>query len=254
MKQNLFGTINMTKKKIFIYAIALFCLVVLIWIGIAVYRIGDYKEKLWAHRVNSLEKREEFKDCYPNFEVDITIREDSLDGSVILDVTHDADISFGLAFDEFIPNLEKSEKVWLDIKNLSIDNNKKVLEKLDSFVLDFGLEKDQFIIETRDYKALGLLTKNNYYTSYYVDFKQIDEETIKHLEDVAQTGYVRALSFPSTQYSEIRSHVDNNDIDFLTWAHRETQIEFMLNPFNGKMLDDNRLKVILIKTRGKYHR
>ncbi len=244
----------MTRKKIFSYAIALFVLMVLIWIGTTVCRIGDYKEKLWAHRVNSLEKREEFKGCYPNFEVDITIREDSLNEKVILDVTHDTDISFGLTFDEYIPNLGRSEKVWLDIKNLSIDNNKKVLEKLEYFVSDFGLEKDQFIIETRDYKALELLTKNNYYTSYYVDFKDIGEETIKHLEDVAQTGCVRALSFPSTQYSKIRNQVSNENIDFLTWAHRETQIEFLLNPFNRKMLVDNRLKVILIKTRGKYHR
>lgn len=244
----------MTKKKILSYIIVLLQFFVVIWIVTAIFRVGDYKDKLWAHRVNSLEKRMEFQNSFPNFEVDITIRIDSSDGDAILDVTHDEDTTFGLTFDEYIPIIGDGDKVWLDIKNLTVANNKKVLEKLDSFVLDFGLEKDQLIIETRDYKALELLAKNNYYTSYYVDFKQIDEETIKHLEDVAQTGYVRALSFPSTQYSEIRSQVDNNDIDFLTWAHRETQIEFMLNPFNGKMLDDNRLKVILIKTRGKYHR
>lgn len=244
----------MTRKKIFYYTIALFGLVVLIWIGITVCRIGDYKEKLWAHRVNSLEKREEFKSLYPNFEVDITIREDSLKERVVLDVTHDADITFGLTFDEYIQYLGKGEKVWLDIKNLSVDNNRMVLEKLDSFVNEFGMGKDQFIIESRDYKALELLTQNKYYTSYYVDFKKIDDETIRHLEDVAKTGCVKALSFPSSQYSDIRNNVVNKDIEFLTWAHRDTQIEFLLNPFNRTMLEDNRLKVILIKTRGKYHR
>lgn len=244
----------MTRKKIICVAIALLSLVALIWIGTAISRNGDYKDKLWAHRVNSLEKRAEFKDAYPNFEVDITIREDSLNGDIVLDVTHDADKTFGLTFDEFIPGLGKDEKVWMDVKNISFANNQKLLAKLDSFMSTFGLSKDQFIIETRDYKALELLTKNGYYTSYYVDFKDIDSEVVKHLDEVAQTGCVRALSFPSSQYSDIRNGVTNKDIDFLTWAHRDTQIEFLLNPFYGKFLDDDRLKVVLIKTRGKYHR
>ncbi len=245
----------MTGKKILYCTIILFKLFVVIWIGTAISRVGDYKNKLWAHRVNSLEKRAEFRNSFPNFEVDVTIRIDPSDGDVILDVTHDEDTTFGLTFDEYIPVIEDGEKVWLDIKNLSVDNNKKVLEKLDSFVSDFGMEKDQFIIETRDYKALKLLTQNDYYTSYYVDFDEIDEDTINYLEYIAQTEYVNALSFPSTQYWDIRSNISDEEIDFLTWAHRDTQIEFLLNPFNRRLLDgDDRLKVILIKTRGKYHR
>ncbi len=243
-----------TKAKVLCCAGALFGLVALIWIGTAISRNGDYKDKLWAHRVNSLEKRAEFKDAYPNFEVDIIIREDSLNGNIILDVTHDSIKTFGLAFDEYIPGLGKDEKVWMDVKNISLKNNQRLLTKLDSFVTTLGLSKDQFIIETRDYKALELLTKNGYYTSYYVDFKEIDSEVVKHLDEVAETGCVRALSFPSTQYSDIRNGVTNKNIDFLTWAHRDTQIEFLLNPSYGKFLDDDRLKVVLIKTRGKYHR
>ncbi len=245
----------MTKKKILSYIIVLLQFFVVIWIVTAIFRVGDYKDKLWAHRVNSLEKRMEFQNSFPNFEVDITIRIDSSDGDAILDVTHDEDTTFGLTFDEYIPIIGDGDKVWLDIKNLTAANNKKVLEKLDSFVSDHGMEKSQFIIETRDHKALELLTRNDYYTSYYVDFDEIDEDTIRHLEDVAQTEYVKALSFPSTQYWDIRDNISDEDIDFLTWAHRDTQIEFLLNPFNSRLLEgDDRLKVILIKTRGKYHR
>lgn len=245
----------MTGKKILYYTIALLQSVVVVWIGIAISRIGDYKDKLWAHRVNSLEKRVEFKNSFPNFEVDVTVRVDPLDGDVVLDVTHDEDTTFGLTFDEYIPIIGEGEKVWLDIKNLSVDNNKKVLEKLDSFVSDHGMEKSQFIIETRDHKALELLTRNDNYTSYYVDFDEIDEDTIRHLECVAQTEYAKAFSFPSSQYRDIRDNISDEDIDFLTWAHRETQIEFLLNPFNNRLLEgDDRLKVILIKTRGQYHR
>ena len=123
---------------------------------------------------------------------------------------------------------EKNGKLIICLKNLTVANNKKVLEKLDSFVSDHGMEKSQFIIETRDHKALELLTQNDYYTSYYVDFDEIDEDTIRHLEDVAQTEYVKAFSFPSTQYWDIRDNISDEDIDFLTWAHRDTQIEFLL--------------------------
>ncbi len=243
----------MTKKTSY-SLIALFFFVVLIWIGIAACRIGENKDKLWAHRVNSLEKRNEFKESYPNFEVDITLRSLPLSRNIILDVSHDAEISFELSFDEYIQSIGENEKVWLDIKNLTIDNNQELLDKLDSYVSNNGLRKDQFIVETRDYNALTLLTRNNYYTSYYVDFKDIDANVKQHLNEVAQSGCVKALSFPSSQYREIRNGVTDKDIDFLTWAHRETQIEFLLNPFNQSLLDDDRLKVILIKTRGKYHR
>ena len=93
----------MTKKKILSYIIVLLQFFVVIWIVTAIFRVGDYKDKLWAHRVNSLEKRMEFQNSFPNFEVDITIRIDSSDGDAILDVTHDEDTTFGLTFDEYIP-------------------------------------------------------------------------------------------------------------------------------------------------------
>lgn len=242
------------KKHISLSSIVPLVIVALVWCAISYLRVGNYKDKLWAHRVNSLEKRAEFRESYPNFEVDITIRQDSLGGALVLDVTHDEDTTFGLTFDEYLPELGKSEKVWLDVKNLSLDNNSQVLSKLDSLISAYGLYKQQFIVETRDYKALELLTKNGYYTSYYVDFKKIDAEVAAHLDEVAGTGFVKALSFPSTQYGDIKDRVSNKDVDFLTWAHRDTQFQFLLNPLNLSMLDDARLKVILIKTRGHFHR
>lgn len=240
------------KKHFSLSSIVPFVVVALVWCAVSYLRVGNYKDKLWAHRVNSLEKRAEFKDAYPNIEVDVTVREDSLNG-IVLDITHDADTTFGLTLDEYMPGI--AGNMWVDVKNLSLENNRNVLDKFDSFLNDNkNLSKNQFVIESRNHEALDLLTKNGYYTSYYVDFKNIDDEVISHLEQVSDSGHVKALSFPSAQYSAIRENVKNEDIDFLTWAHRDTQFEFLLNPFNQKLLDDSRLKVILIKTRGKYHR
>lgn len=239
------------KKHFSLSSVVPFVIVALVWCAISYLRVGNYKEKLWAHRVNSLEKRAEFKEMYPNIEVDVTIREDSLN-NIVLDITHDADTTFGLTLDEYMSEIAGC--MWVDVKNLSLENNSRVLEKFNSFIANNKLSKEQFIIESRCHEALELLTKNGYYTSYYVDFKEIDDKVVSHLEQVAGSGHVKALSFPSSQYKSIRGNVKNDSIGFLTWAHRDTQFQFLLNPFNMTMLNDDRLKVILIKTRGKFHR
>ena len=73
------------------------------------------------------------------------------------------------------------------------------------------------------------------------------------LRAVADSGDVRAISFPGWWYSTISERLDR-DIDLLTWEHRKTQLEFFLIPGTDAMLNDNRLKVILIKDKGNYHR
>ena len=110
------------------------------------------------------------------------------------------------------------------------------------------------------HKALRKLTKAGFYTSCYVDFAPTSElsdtdlsQCLDTLRAVADSGDVRALSFPGWWYETINERLDRN-IDLLTREHRKTQLVFFLMPGSNAMLDDNRLKVILIKDKGKYHR
>ena len=76
---------------------------------------------------------------------------------------------------------------------------------------------------------------------------------IDSLRRVADSGTVRALSFPGWWYATIRRHL-RRSIDLLTWKHRTTQFEFFLTSEGWRMLRDPQLKVILVKDKGHYHR
>lgn len=60
--------------------------------------------------------------------------------------------------------------------------------------------------------------------------------------------------FPGWWYRPIRQKL-NRKIDLLTWKHRTTPFGIYATPPEGlTMLFDSQLKVILVKSKGKYHR
>ena len=62
-----------------------------------------------------------------------------------------------------------------------------------------------------------------------------------------------ALSFPGWWYDEIHRHL-HESIDLLTWKHRTTEAGLRLWPANLPLLKDPQVKVILIKSKGRFHR
>ena len=63
---------------------------------------------------------------------------------------------------------ENSCKYWLDFKNLTVENAPKVVQLLDSIALKHNGIKSRIIIESNIPKALDILSKQGYYTSYWV--------------------------------------------------------------------------------------
>lgn len=224
---------------------------------IGVRGVGQYPEKLWLHRCNSMEKLYEKHDRYPNIEVDLVFREKSR----TFDVTHDSDTTFGLSLGSYFDYMEEGEgKMWLDIKNLTEENRLVALRLMNELTARYDIDKDRLIIESRDEEALEDFTRNGYYTSYYVDYdkpRSLSEEElddcIEDLQEIADSGKVCALSFPGYWYDEIKENLDR-PIDLLTWKHRTVQPEFLLSPSGREMLADPQLKVILIKEKGRFHR
>ena len=217
---------------------------------------APYREKLWLHRCNSLEKLEEQSDRFANVEVDVVIRSDGR-----LDVTHDEDTTFQLCIDPYFAHIGRHHThLWLDIKNISKENVEMLRHRLDSLCQAHGVKKGQLIVESRNITEISKLTAAGYYTSYYVDFDKpshLSRQEINHcisrLQAIARSGKVRALSFPGWWYDEIHQHL-GEPIDLLTWKHRSTEAEMRLWPGNFSLLRDPQVKVILIKSKGKYHR
>lgn len=217
---------------------------------------GDYPDKLWLHRCNSIEKWEENDETYPNIEVDVVFRPDGK-----LDVTHDWETSFGLTLNSYFKKMQHNDsRIWIDLKNLNEDNDNHILALFEEILRQYKIDKKRIILESRDWEALRIFNQHAYYTSYYVDFEhpsELDDEEedscIRALQAIIDKKTVRAISFPGWWYDEFKEELDR-DIDLLTWKHRTTQLEFFLTPEGYEMLGDKQLKVILLKQKGDFHR
>ena len=73
-----------------------------------------------------MEKLYEHSERYSNFEVDIVFRQDS-----VFDVTHDIYTSFNLSIEPYFGYIQQNGgKLWLDIKNLDLQNVSAMLTHL----------------------------------------------------------------------------------------------------------------------------
>ena len=224
----------------------------------AVKFVHDEKneDRLWLHRCNSVEKIKEFESEYPNFECDVIFRSENY-----FDVTHDYDKSNGVVLEDDFKELKGNDRrMWIDLKNLDENNCADALQEMERLVCTYNIARERLIIETRQWKALRDFTLKGYYTSCYIDIKapgkMTEEERsqcLDSLRKVADSGYVRALSFYAAYYNFLDKNL-MRPIDFLTWEHRRKKEFLPLFPRSRRMILDPQVKVILVKDKGHYHK
>lgn len=221
-------------------------------------QVDAYPQKIWLHRCNSIEKLKEKEHRYPNVELDICLRPGG-----VMDVTHDEDTTFHLDITPYMQYLARHPErhIWMDVKNLSQDNQTTFKRALDSLVTTYGVDKGQLVIESPQWQLLFPLTRDRYFTSCYVTAPRPSRLTVEQrdsvisrLGTVARSGCVRALSFPAYWYNMLRHQYQDEDICYLTWMNHRTQMGMLLDPLGQVMMRDPRLKVILVKDKGHYHR
>ena len=219
-------------------------------------QVGTHSGRVWLHRTNSLEKMREKEVRFPNFEVDLVWRDKG-----VFDVTHDEDTTFNLSLESYLPEVAADrDSVWLDIKNLTLANTDTALAVLNQLCEEYGISKRQLIVESRCEAALAQFTADSFYTSFYVDLPRpsgldADEQVtcLDSLQRVVNRNKVCALSFPVYWYQEIADNIEGS-IDFLTWANHTPEYGLYADLYFKEILNDERVKVILVKSKGKYHR
>ena len=133
--------------------LTLFIILILIAISCAFYfhekyeknQVNDYKNlkkqglEVAAHRVNIESKLSELIEMgINNIEVDIHIQ----DGKLI--VGHEAENSIGQSLEDYLDLIEKINPhytfMWLDIKDLTVENQNIIFEKLETLDKKFNLK------------------------------------------------------------------------------------------------------------------
>lgn len=170
--------------------------------------VRRYIDKIWLHRTNSIEKLHEFEQEYKNFECDVLFLTDS----ATFEIGHDEPSGEPLKpYLDFL-GANPDRELWLDLKNLNESNCIQAETTLTGLLAQRDVDKDQLIIESRDWKALHHFTQEGYYTSCYLDIPHIDElsdaerlHRLDSIQQIAHSGAVSALSFPASYYAFLRN-------------------------------------------------
>lgn len=183
--------------------------------------------------------------------MDITYYSDEDD----FDNSHDLADGIEWPLDNMFAILGESEqKIWLDYKNLSVENAEKSRKKLESLLAAHGIVKDRCIVESSNYEQLKEFHDHGFYTSFYVPTTYarkkaeipVSEEKFKEiLRTVAASGNIDAVSFPYEFYERIKETGINTDM--LCWDNNSKWWEFYTEPRRNTIFNDDMVKVILIK-------
>lgn len=213
--------------------------------------VGKNKSKIWLHKAYPLEKLETLKGYYPNIEIDVVIRKDGH-----FDITHWEDKTLELDIEPYMEYLgsNSESRMWLDVKNLNEETDSIMLESINELCKRHGIEHDRLIIESPSWELLDTFTQEGYYTSRYVEAEKPNkmseeeiEDLMKDLRKTVDSGKVRAISFAGWWYDTMKKRLERDNIGMLTWKHRSTELELMMTPEGHRMMEDEQLKVVLIK-------
>lgn len=215
--------------------------------------------KIWLHRTNEIKKFEDFSKIYQNYEIDVYFLDN------YFDVGHDGkDTSINLDLKTMLKLVSKRKeesgfeaKIWLDFKNLDENNKEKALKTLLQISKESDFDIKNFIIESRNYKALALFKEAGFYTSYYLTFNEenFDEKAKKHIQEVIDSKAINAISFPHKLYEKVKNanftvkeRGFEKDLDLLLWNHNKN---FYANSQEAYFYDAQ-VKVILAGEKGEY--
>lgn len=212
-------------------------------------------EKCWLHKANNLEKLKKFINEYPGVEIDIHY---NLEKN-FYDVTHEVKDSKNLSLEEYFKILEKTKiMIWLDLKNLNHENLILSKNLLDELLRTYNINKSRIILESPEYELLKEYKNvfKKYYLVYYDDFfyktDKLDKITQKEWQiwqenilKIAHSKDVNAISFPIEMYDYISQL--NLKIDLLTWIPNKEWELLYKNKLTKKVLEDERIKIILVK-------
>mgnify|MGYP006079081769 FL=1 len=145
------------------------------------------EDKIWIHRVNSIEKLKEVQQKFTGVELDLVFN----DTSIFFDVNHPPTISINLSLEEYFKNNKKDLTYWLDFKNLNKENQEDALQHLDYICKKNKINKSKVVVESPQIGLLKNFKDAGYQISYYYHwpglFSLNEEDRIRHINHMKET-------------------------------------------------------------------
>lgn len=198
----------MKKRQVILFIIIILVVIVAIFNSNFVLRYL-FENKVWAHKVNSIEKLNKARNKYTGVELDIVFY--TAKEGLFFDVNHPPDSSINLSLTEYFQsNLEMPTcKYWLDFKNLNHENKEISSEKLDSVITALNINKSKIIVESASLECLNVFKEKGFYTSYYLPSK------LHKLDSVILTTTLEKISKNISLYNHYYISADYSDYPIL---------------------------------------
>ncbi|MEZ4874531.1 MAG: hypothetical protein R2793_03535 [Flavobacteriaceae bacterium] len=238
----------MNRKRIKIL-LALFTLLLL---GKFAYKYAPWRieflgfyEKVWAHRVDSIDKLESALSHFKGVEVDLVFQE----ASQTLDVGHPPVPSIGLTFENYLKAIPNGEEVfiWMDIKNLTVENAPAILKRISLLLEERNYPKSLLLIESQQPESLQIFSKDGFFVSYYLPYGLGEMDTFSLQKEVENIHTVLAnnkslgVSSSYLDYEVMSLHFPNTT-KYLWKIDGVTPKNFFQT---RKILKDSTVKVVL---------
>ncbi|MDA3778958.1 MAG: hypothetical protein PF487_01800 [Bacteroidales bacterium] len=181
---------------------------------------NDSSNKLWRHRVNSVEDLKKYSKLFKGVELDVFFYPESGE----FNVEHDEDSSLNLLLIDYFGAISNPQNnyFWIDIKNLSNENVEQLIKRL-GFILDKYELRKNAICESWHVNPLNTMNEAGIYTSYWIPSFQYDGE-ISEKQNVKLNSILKnlekckhnAISAPYQMLPFIKDHLANCNVHLWT--------------------------------------
>lgn len=179
-----------------------------------------FKEKIWIHRVNSIEKLKEVSSNYPGFELDVVFD----NYSQVFDVNHPPQKSINLSLKEYLNSttLPLNNFIWIDFKNLNKNNFRNSVLKLNKICNELNIDKTKLIIESKSPEYLKKFNQKGFKTSFYLPRNlaglnpKLRNKKIQLIQELTSKYKTTYLSTDKRDYKIIKKKFPNHKL--LIWT------------------------------------
>lgn len=217
--------------------------------------------KIWVHRVNDLQKLQLLRRMHKNVEVDIIVQQNN--DEVQLLVGHDVNDPENFPLSSYLKVLKGKQpiKLWLDIKNVTLENQNLFLQKLESLIKENELNKNQFLLESTNLNIAQNYMEAGYLSSYYIWIPDFENKTelekqnaLSQLLPAIKQSKITRVSFDYELISAASEVYGKAlpQIKFLSWnatKYFKTDLDYAFQQIEHPLID-----VFLIKMTTGYDR
>jgi heptose-I-phosphate ethanolaminephosphotransferase len=203
---------------------------------------------------------------FRSFEVDVRFGDNQITN---FQVGHNHGV-MGVSFEELINSVDytKINRIWLDFKNLTVENHNQALQRLNYLDKKYNIKKNLIVESGTKKKIFQVFNQDGWHTSYCLPtdniIKLLQKNDIKQMKVIAnqisqqvKKQKLQAISFDHRLYQFVKKYLEykiSKKIVYHVWyAPPLKDIDFQDKLLQNKIYLDKRVKTLLSKYQSPFN-